>query len=226
MTISTLPSTSHAESLHEQGFCVLENLRSPEACKEIQSYLENGWRSLGSPQRHRVVFHPLLQKIPEMAPFVLDPTLMKVLHEGFGQPAEIRHGGGSISFNEDAPPEIIGWHHHYGWDTANLPTRKRIERVVAITYTDGSSETAGALSVIPRRYNDPIGEKPANDDPRETTVYVSPGSVVIFDTAVWHRARHGSQPGLRRNFGGHYQAKADRRPHREDNDVSVANQLS
>jgi ectoine hydroxylase-related dioxygenase (phytanoyl-CoA dioxygenase family) len=53
--------------------------------------------------------------------------------------------------------------------------------------------------------------------PGEVEVLLPPGSVAIFDTTLWHSAKAGTQPGLRRLFGAHYQGWSETRVHGEDN---------
>jgi len=225
MNTSTLSSTSIAESIREKGYYIKENLLDSHECDEARNYLDDYWKSLGSPSKKEDHFsfaiHPLIPKVPALAHYLLEhPTLLEILHEAFSEPSEVRLGGARMD-NENSDAQIIGWHHHYGWDTADLPNRKGIGRVLANIYLDGSNDEIGALSVIPRRFDEPIGERPTDNDPRETSVHLSPGSVIVFDTAVWHRAKRGSKPGMRHVFGGHFQAKSNLRPHREDNDVTV-----
>ena len=131
------------------------------------------------------------------------------------------HAGARIS--DERSDAAIGWHEHYSWDKSAIPTRTRCERVLGGIYVDGSTAAAGNLIALPRRFNDPLGAAPGAPQapwPNEVIVEAPPGSWSIFDTALWHTARRGSQPGKRRLFGCHFQAWSNPRPHPEDNDVN------
>lgn len=124
--------------------------------------------------------------------------------------------------NEYANPFIISWHNHYRWE---IPSgglnREKPERVFGNVYVDGSNLEVGPLVAIPRCLNDPIDQPftdPRTDWPGQVTVEIPPGSVVIFDSALWHTGKRGAQPGHRHLFGGEYQGWHNLRPHPEDNE--------
>jgi len=220
---TVISPTSIAESIHEKGFCVIESVFDSEACEEIRSHVHGYWKAQGSSELKGfgIAIHPGVAKVPALAPFLVHPCIMDALEEAFGEPAEVRHSGVRLSDEHSDP--AIQWHHHYAWDPSGLLRRKRCERLLAINYTEGSNDAVGPLQVIPRRIDDPIGEKPQENDPRAVPVIMSPGSVVIFDTAVWHRGTRGNQRGFRTIVGGHYQAKSNLRPHPEDQECHVPN---
>jgi hypothetical protein len=114
----------------------------------------------------------------------------------------------------------IGWKNFYSWDKERIPQRDSIERILEGVYVEGSNAAIGPLVVLPRRYNDPLSE-PAGEYteewPGQMDVEAPPGSAVIFDTALWHTARRGNQPGIRHLFGAHYQGWSNPTPHPEDN---------
>ena len=212
--------TAQVQDVHERGFCTLESLFSAAECQEMRDRLGAYWRAQGSPvlKDFGMGIHPLIPRIPELKRFLIHPAIMEVLGEAFGEEARLMHGGARLSDRDSSP--AIGWHHHYAWDAARLPGRSRCERLLAGIYVDGSNAQSGPITGIPRRFNEPLGAEPIGDDPREVAVDVPAGSVVIFDTAFWHRAKRGNAPAVRHLFGAHYMPVSDTRTHPEDNDVN------
>ena len=214
---------SKVDEIQERGFCSLDALFSPSECADMRKGLQGYWREQGAPPMKGFGFniHPMQPKLPELGRHLVHPAIMEVLREAFNEDAKILHVGARMS--DEHCDAAIGWHIHYSWDASNIPARRRCERLLAGIYVDGSSTEMGPLTAIPRRINDPIGEQPDGNDAREIHVEAPPGSVVIFDTALWHRAKRGSQSGVRHLFGAHYQPKSNMRPHPEDNDVCDLN---
>jgi hypothetical protein len=207
------------KQLETQGFAIIDRLFDARRSAAMRAELEAYWRSVGSPPFDGWGFgiHPLVPKFPEMGKELVHPAIMKALREIFDEEAVCVHGGARMA--NERSSAAIDWHNHYSWDTANLASRTRCERVLCGLYLSGSNVEAGPLTAVARSLNEPIGEIPGLNDPREIMVEAAPGSVVIFDTALWHRAKTGTRPGIRSGFGGHYQPVSETRSHPEDNDV-------
>ena len=216
-----------AEDLSKLGFCILEFVHDQDAITHQEELLYSEWVRRGKPELSGfgLGIHPLLQFVPDIIQYFDCPEVNTVLELAFGSPARLCHTGARIA-NEDSA-ENIGWHHHYGWDTDQLPLREKIERVVVNFYVKGVSPSNGSLWTIPRWVGDHldplIGEKD-KARPGQTEVSVPPGSAVILDTAVYHTATRGNEPGMRYHWGGHYQGWANKRPHGEDMDMSEVQQ--
>jgi hypothetical protein len=210
--------------LETRGFAILPGVYGPSERRRMTERLLSYWRADGQPPPSGWGYGiwPLATKIPDLAGELINPALMEALAEVFGEEARVIHGGSRLASEQSAP--AIEWHNHYAWNTDGLRTRTRCERVLGGTYLDGSSIEVGPLTAVPRSLNEPIGQAPVGDDPREEIVEMPPGSIVIFDTALWHRAKRGTSPGFRTGFGGHYQPASETRPHPEDNDVRDLNE--
>lgn len=216
-----MKTVQHATEILERGFCTVDGFFNSDEQQEMRDRLGAFWQAQGAPPMKGFGFniHPLLPRIPELKRFLIHPELMGLLGEMFGEDAVLKHGGARLS--DQHCDAAIGWHDHYHWDPAQIPTRARCERLLVGIYIDGSNAQSGPLTAIPRRFNEPLGAAPVGDDPREVAVDCPPGSLVIFDTALWHRAKRGSAPAIRHLYGGHYMPRSDARTHPEDNDVSV-----
>ena len=214
-----MKTAQYTTEILERGFCSLDGFYSAAECQEMRDHFGAFYRAQGSPPMKGFGFniHPLLPRIPELKRFLIHPELMGILGDMFGEEAVLKHGGSRMSDqNCDA---AIGWHDHYSWNPDAIPQRSRCERLLMGIYVDGSNAQSGPLTAVPRRFNEPLGVAPVGDDPREVPVDCPPGSIVIFDTALWHRAKVGSSPAIRHIFGGHYMPLSDTRTHPEDNDV-------
>ena len=141
----------------------------------------------------------------------------------------LAHTGAAVFDNAPTKPILTSWHVHYAWEIP--PTglqRENPERILCGIYIDGSDREIGPLIVLPRQLNDSVDAKDGVETVWEgqEEVVMSPGSSVIFDTAVWHCSRRGTSGKLRHIWGGHYQGWSNPTPHPEDNtaDNSTVNE--
>jgi hypothetical protein len=213
-----------ADEFNATGSCVIASVFDERECSKMRALLDGYYRRLGSPELKEfgIGIHPLIPRMPEFKPWLTHPLIFEFLETVLGEPGKLLHGGARLSDGKSA--KAIDWHNHYSWDESKIPFRKRCERILCGVYVDGSTAESGPLTVLPRKFNDPIGPQPENRDgfvAGEVVINAPPGSLVFFDTPLWHRAHRGTQPGMRHLFGSHYQAVTDMRPHPEDNDVEI-----
>jgi hypothetical protein len=213
------------QQLLEQGFCIFEAVLSESEQSEIREVIDEYWRSHDGPSKEDgfgMGIHPLMPVLPQLGVHLAHPVIVDTLREVFQEEVRLVHAGARISSQASAPR--LSWHHHYPWDASALPERTKPERVLAAVYVDGTLPSTGALVVLPRAFNEPIGEMRGDNMlawPGERDVLMRPGSIALFDTALWHAAKAGNQPGLRRLFGAHYQGWSETRAHPEDNACNV-----
>ena len=218
--------TELAAQVYERGYCVIEAAYSAQECAEIEAILVDAWRRDERDTMGGVfgsVFHPLLKYAPDMAQFYDRPDIVSVIAEVLEDEVCLAHSGALLA---DETRQFCGWHVHLNGDRYNEWSPKpddygsRVERVLGNVYVHGSNETTGELLVHPRAVTDPW-EAPRQDRGVEWdgqgVLTCPPGSVVIFDTALWHAARAPSRACRRFLWGAHYSRKGDPRPHREDN---------
>lgn len=213
-------SSTLSRQFNDQGFVVLESVFSAAQCDEMIAMFDNYWLRAGKPSftGFGMAIHPLLQKMPEMADFCAHHRVIDALGDVLGEQPRLMHTGARVSNEESA--HQIGWHDHYSWDKAGITTRTRPERVLFGCYLRGSNLEYGPLVVKARKVNDPLLPLPINADQHwdgELRVIAPPGSVVIFDTALYHTAHRGSQKGRRYLWGTHVQGISETRAHPEDN---------
>jgi len=205
---------------NEQGFYVLPAVFNAAKQESLANTFDEYWRAMGSPalEGFGMAVHPLISKIPAVADAFVEPIVLDALAAILGQQPRLMHTGARVS--SEASSQAIGWHDHYSWDRAGILTRKHAERVLFGCYVRGSTPEIGPLVVLPRKLNDPLLPAPGaleDDWQGQLAVTAAPGSVVIFDTALYHTARRGSRPGHRYLFGAHVQGIDEKRPHPEDN---------
>jgi hypothetical protein len=215
----------HTCELYENGWTVLPGYFDSSDCVQMRSIMDGYWKSAGSPPLEAGAFgfaiHPMMPRVPEMARFLDVPEAVEILSEALRDEARLVHLGARISGPQSA--QRIGWHNHYAWNEENLPQRDHIERMLTAVYVDGTTPESGCLIAHPRRFNDPQGANPGSlANPAEARVIAPAGSIVIFDTALWHDAERGTGVGLRRLWGTHFQGWSDTRAHPEDNEVDAA----
>ncbi len=216
----------HVERLQEQGFCVLPGFFSAADCRRMRAIMDGYWRAQGSPPLDASDFgftiHPMMARMPDMAAYLDAPEILQILGDALRDDVRLVHLGARVSGPQSA--QRIPWHNHYAWDESGLPRRDRLERLLIGVYVDGTNPEAGSLIALPRRFQEPLGAPRggAHDPwPGEVRIEAPPGSVAIFDTALWHTAERGTGDSLRRLWGGHYQGWREQRPHPEDNEVNA-----
>ncbi len=213
--------TGKSREVADRGFCVVEGVYDRTECEQVRALFAAGCKRLGGirTDEPRLVFHPLLELAPELAPFFAKAVLIDIMAAVFEDHVRLAHSGAAINDNALTGPVLTTWHNHYHWDIPNGGLRReRPERLLCNIYMDGTGTDMGPLVVLPRGLNDPIGPVGAVDEDwqGQMEVHVSPGSAVIFDTAVWHCSRAGTA-GRRHLWGGHYQGWGNPTPHVEDN---------
>ena len=216
----------HIEALNERGFTFLPSLYDAAECAAMRRILDDYWMSQGSPSLAGGAFgftiHPMMTRVPDMAPFLDRAEPIDVVAGALCDDVRLVHLGARIS----GPQSVmrLPWHNHYSWDTENLAKRDRIERLLIGIYVDGTQEESGPFIALPRAFNEELGApRDAMDEawPGEERVEMPPGSVAIFDTALWHAAARGTSGNARRLWGAHFQGWSDARPHPEDNAVNA-----
>jgi len=222
-----MTTSQHVDELYQQGFTVLPAYFSADDCQAQRDIMDDYWRSKGSPPLEENAFgfniHPMMPSVPRMAPYLAMPEAIEILSQALRDDARLVHLGARVSGPQSA--QRIGWHQHYGggdWDAATIPQRDRLERILTACYPDGTTSESGNLVALPRKYNDPLGDHPGEGEQAgEQKVNAPPGSVVIFDTALWHDAQRGTGSGIRRLWGTHFQGWSDTRAHGEDNEIDA-----
>ncbi|NKB65581.1 MAG: hypothetical protein GKR89_00845 [Candidatus Latescibacteria bacterium] len=218
--------TEQAQQVFEQGYTVLEAVYSPTECVQIERILLESWERDGNRSMGGVfgcIFHPALKYAPELAPFYGREEIVKVMREVLDDEVCLAHSGALLA---NQARQFCGWHCHLNRDQADKPYDKpagygrRVERLLGNVYLHGSNEKVGQLLVWKRRVTEdwdlPRPDRQAEWE-GQTVVECPPGSIVIFDTALWHAARPPQEPCLRIIWGGHYTGKTCTVPHREDN---------
>jgi hypothetical protein len=216
----------HRQELEQRGFTSLPAFFGADDCAAMRRILDRLHADAGSPALAGwgIGIHPLFPRAPELAEFLRHPTLVGILSEALGGPVRCVHSGARLS--DGTSNRSIGYHHHHrNWPETGIRTRTRLERLLFGVYVDGTGPDMGPLVVLPRGMRDPLippsgDPTSAESAPGEVMLSHPPGTVSIFDTALWHTARRGASPGRRRLFGTHTQRCDETRPHEEDNGIA------
>ena len=207
------------EELHEQGWCVLDQVFDASEGRRAVSLLE---RVLAPEQRtilegYGAKIYTLFARVPEMRAMFVNSALHEFLCVALGSQPTFPRNGARIS--NVGSIERIPWHHHFGWEARVLLERERFERLVAICYVHGSDAARGPLVGKPRGFRTPLQEPPPDalaPFGDERVVEAPPLSAVVMDTAVLHCSLRPTQPLARWIWGAHAQAGDVVRPHAED----------
>src|SRR5688500_8109562 len=118
--MSTPDLRAKAREVDERGYCLLPAVFSADQCGEMESLLDRHWERRGKPalQGFGLAIHPLLQHVPEMAPFFAHPLVVDALREVLRDEVHLAHTGARIS--DETSNEAIGWHEHYAWDAGGI----------------------------------------------------------------------------------------------------------
>ena len=201
----------------ENGYCFFPGVLDVGEQDQIRRAMD-AHRQLrrGDDKEFGFAIHPLLRAL---APFLAHPLIIETLRELFDDEVRLVHNGARMSSENSVAR--LSWHHHYSWDEAEVVGRARPTRALAGFYLDGTAPEVGPFIALPRAVGEPIGAPRAALEeawPGEVEVIMPPGSLVLFDTALWHAAKAGTQSGMRRTFGAHYQGWSNPRSHPEDNE--------
>ena len=217
-----------ARDVNEQGYCVLDALFGEEECAEMRTLLDRPCEEAGGfsseyPQRG---FHPLFHWVPDMAPFYGNEIFVDAAAEILQDDARLAHNGCLIISTGLKGPALTDWHHHHNdWELPGAaPDRDHPRRLFFCVYPDGTTADVGHLAVLQRQRNDPVvplGEVD-EDWPDQLPVSMPCGSAILCDTALWYCSRNGTEPGIRRLWGGHLQVWDYDRAHPEDVDAAAA----
>ena len=214
-----------AQQVYDRGYCVLEGFFSTEIRDEIIQTLYQVWIDAGQPSmggRFGYVLHPVLEFASDLAPFYAQSEIVDLLAEILQDEVRLAHNGAILC---DETRSFCDWHCHLNGDRFNRwypkpETQHSVDRLLCNVYLHGSSSAMGELLVYPRKITD-SWDTPFDDLLTEwqgqKIVTCPPGSVVIFDTALFHAARRPTELGHRYIWGGHYQGKNNLTRHREDN---------
>jgi hypothetical protein len=155
----------------------------------------------------------ILKTRPELAPILLDETMVAVLRETLGADMVLELAGGLIS---DASRPFFKWHNHIGgiedhlWEKrSDYPRNGEPQRVLALVYLQPLTPSFGSLLVLPRKPTDPVAA-PAALDARhwdgQVVVEAPAGSVVLVEQSTWHAALTQTTDVLRMFIGLYFAA--------------------
>ena len=91
----------NARQVSECGFCILEGVYDDGECEQMRSLYADGSVRLGgiTAAAPRLVFHPLLELAPELAPFFANQSLIDTMAAVFQDDVRLAHSGAAVNDN-------------------------------------------------------------------------------------------------------------------------------
>lgn len=195
------------DSVREKGFCLVENVVPEERCAEIRERLLaviDRQRAPTAPER--VGFVPsVINYDQSFAPYLADPRLMKISKSLLGE--NLRISFTSVIANEPGNARG-GWHADWPFNQNNAghipaPYPDAIFHLTTLWMISPFSQQNGGTLVIPGSHRQ--SSNPTHSDhevgigqvvPSEINVTGRAGSVLLFDSRLWHSTspNHTDQP--------------------------------
>ena len=199
------------EALRQRGYAVLRGIYDAADRAHLAHRLDALVAAVDRPaDAWGVEVVPLLERAPDLAPYLDRPSLVEGVSAALGAPARRLYDG--ARFTGRGQGGFLPWHFHADlaggdgrWDPARPGAPPRVERVVVTAYLDGATPETGPLWVLPRAEGDPWRPPLADPGvpwPGQVELHLDPGDVAIWDVATFHAA--WCRRGPRRIFGGIY----------------------
>lgn len=209
---------SVADTLRERGYVVLASLLTRDLCEAIEHDLVADWGdgSRADPRDGHVV-REVFDVCPRAVDAVTHPGVLEVVRTYLGDDIRLEALAGIVS---DRRRPFMPWHSHVGGIEQERvkPTLSSLRlshprRVMCLAYPGGCEGDAGALLVMARSLEEPLGPPHAPSDPKwpgAVEVHAAPGSVVVADEALYHAVLPRRSDGSRCIVGAYF-VRADER---------------
>lgn len=203
-----MTTREHVEELRAQGFTLFEQIVPRGEVETLRDgILDAAWRAAdeaGTLERSVVNVGGFINHDPGFAPYAADPRLLEVLEAIFGP--HVRVSFTSTQINK--PGNVRGvWHADWPFNQGNaghvlMPYQDACAHVTTLWMFSPFTEENGGTLVLPgshRRGENPTGSMgidPLARQPGERLVTGAAGSVVMFDSRLWHAANdnRGQEP--------------------------------
>lgn len=194
-----MKSDALINSVRENGFCLIENIIPEDRCADIRERLlaaVERYHSSTSP--NRVGFIPsVINHDQSFAAYLADPRLMKILKPLLGH--NLRISFTSVIVNEPGNARG-GWHADWPFNQNNAghipaPYPDALFHLTSLWMITPFSQQNGGTLVVPgshRQLTNPThsdnGVEIDQEVPSEMNVTGPAGSVLLFDSRLWHAA--------------------------------------
>ena len=183
-----------------QGWCILAGVISPADVADICGRVEEAVASQGSPENIRGLGSRkgLLAFEQSFAPYLADPRILAVTEALFGPHVRISFTTAHISYpgNERGPLHADWPFNQKNAGHIPAPYPDAIQHLSTLWFLSSFSAETGATIIVPgshRTSNNPtgnIGVDPMASYPGEIRAAGEAGSVLLFDSRLWHAAAH------------------------------------
>jgi len=190
----------HAHALQANGFCLIEQVIPPEACRSLRDRLLAITRShrKQQPAAMKVSFVPgVINHDQSFAPYLADERVLALAASYFGPHVRISFTSAIIN---DPGKKRTNWHADWPFNQNNAghvpaPYPDRTMHLTAIIMVSSFSLENGGTLVVPASHrfdsnpSDPnLDIDPYQPYPTEQRITGSPGTMLLFDSRLWHAA--------------------------------------
>lgn len=190
---------SYERDLEVSGFCILDHVVPPEACGPLEERLlevASQHRNRRANKEQRVSFVPgVINYDQSFAPYLADARVLALTGTFLGPNVRISFTSALIN---DPGKERTTWHADWPFNQSNAchvpaPYPDRIMHMTGLIMISPFTEENGGTLVVPgsHRYtsnptNENLGIDPYAPHPTEHRVTGEPGSMILFDSRLWH----------------------------------------
>ena len=197
-----MTADEHLRRIRDDGFTIFQHVIPPDKIDAIrQSVLEVAQRECNSQTRARLgVTHvsSYINHNQSFAPYLADRCMMDVMEALFGQ--HLRVSFTSTQINDPGNPRT-GWHADWPFNQRNAghipaPYPDFCTHLTSLWMFSAFTEENGGTLIVPGSHR--INTNPTADMgvdaeavyPTEILVTGEAGSVLLFDSRLWHAANH------------------------------------
>ena len=187
----------HEHQLRTDGFCIIEGVIPDDACKQVKERLvQVAHRCQGKNNPDLVSFVPsVINYDQSFATYIADPRILVLAEKLLG--VHVRISFTSVIINEPGKPRT-NWHADWPFNQNNAchvpaPYPNRVMHLTSLLMVSPFTQDNGGTLIVPgshHKSSNPtdknLGVDPMLPYPTELRVIAPAGSMVLFDSRLWH----------------------------------------
>ncbi len=206
-TVLSTEMETHLENLAIKGYSLIPDVLSPEACRDyserLDSLNERQNAQFGEARLRQLndygVIRALLAGDDAFADLVTHPAVLPIVDQVVG-PTAILHLQNGIVLESNLVHHQSKFHRDFAKDFV----AEKVLSLNAFWMLDPFDEETGGTWLVPHTHR--VSQFPSDRYLQENAIQVvaSPGSVLLFDSMLIHRAGHNRSGRLRRGINQQY----------------------